>query len=297
MAIHVWPVDAVEGAPEYSGRVLRQTMSAYISGAVEGRPLGASSGVRPGTPADTVEADSTTWTVHPHGGILDLQAADEAGPYAYAVADDETGAVDAAHATMARVDIITVRIDDPAEGDGSTVPGVLLGYKAGTPASTPAAPTPDTSRELVIAHLNVPASGGGTPTVTWVAPIAGIESDTFAAAASHRALSGYDLPIVSIDGNWVRLDATRIQRAASSATWTAGTVYVLTGAMPEKYRPAVAQTIMSTAHYGAADAFAVEVTVNTDGTIQARPLTTGTMNNGAAHWVAIPSMTWPRQAA
>lgn len=168
MANRVWPVNAQSGAPQYSGRMLRQaSIAPLVAGATASRPLGARSGVRPGTPASTVTATSTTWTVRPHAGVLDLHAAAEAGPYGYAIDADVTGAVTAASSTIARVDIVWARIDDPSESDGSSAPGVVVGYTAGTVAATPPA-TP--ARSMVLAWINIPIAGGGSPTITWVAP-------------------------------------------------------------------------------------------------------------------------------
>ena len=60
-----------------------------------------------------------------------------------------------------------MQVDDPSESDGSSVPAVTRKYLAGTVASTaPATP----ARSMVVAHINVPISGGGSPTVTWKAP-------------------------------------------------------------------------------------------------------------------------------
>src|SRR5665647_310257 len=169
MAIVVFPVDAVTGAPSYTGRLARQTLAPLLAGATAARPLGARSGVRPGTSATTVTATSTLWTMGLHAGILDMETAVEAGPYAYAVNTAQTGAVTAADATRPRVDIVWVRLDDPAESDGSSVPAVVAGYTAGAPLALPVAPaTP--ARCMVLATINVPLSGGGSPTVIWVAP-------------------------------------------------------------------------------------------------------------------------------
>lgn len=171
MAITVLPVDAVAGEPQYSGREWRQAQSALIGGATSARPLGARSGVRPGTPASTVEATSTTWTCRPHAGVLDTQASAIAGPYLYAVDADETGSVTAANATNPRKDIIYAQLSDPAESDGSTAPKVEIKYLAGTAAASPARPaTP--ARSSRIATIDVPVSGGGSPTVTFDAPYA-----------------------------------------------------------------------------------------------------------------------------
>lgn len=172
MANRVWPVDAVAGSPLYSGRMLRQALMAPLAGgATAARPLGGRSGVRPGTPTNTVTATSTLWTVKPHAGMLDLETAAEAGVYGYAIDANVTGAVTAANATNPRVDIVYVQLDDPAESDGSSAPAVTPKYLAGTAAASPAPPiTP--ARSMVLAQINVPASGGGAPSVTWVAPYA-----------------------------------------------------------------------------------------------------------------------------
>jgi hypothetical protein len=172
MPNRVWPIDAVGGAPAYSGRSLRQSLMAPLAaGATSTRPFGTRSGVRPGTPASTVSATSTTWTVRPHAGLLDLEAAAEAGVYGYAL-DLTTGTVTAADSNNPRIDILYVQLDDPAEADGSTTPNVTARYLAGSPAATPSAPEPPVSRALVLGTINVPKLGGGAPTTTFTAPLA-----------------------------------------------------------------------------------------------------------------------------
>ncbi|WP_336698174.1 hypothetical protein [Curtobacterium sp. USHLN213] len=169
MAINVWPVNAVSNNPTYAGRQLRQTTNApFVSGATAARPLGATSGVRPGTSTATVTATSTTWSCAPVAGVVDAQAAAEAGPYTFSNDGTVSGSLTAADASNPRVDIVYVQVNDPAESDGSSTPGATIGYLAGTAAASPSAPaTP--ARSLVLARINVPKSGGGTPTVTWVA--------------------------------------------------------------------------------------------------------------------------------
>jgi hypothetical protein len=172
--ITVYPVDAVSSAPLYSGRMAREVLSVFSAGATSADPLGCRSGVRPGTPSTTVTATSTTWTIGAHAGVLDLETAIEASGYLYAInvtSGLPTGAVTAANATNPRVDIVWLRVDDPAESDGSSVPAVVAGYTAGTAAPSPVPPaTP--ARCMVLAWINVPVSGGGAPTVTWKAPVA-----------------------------------------------------------------------------------------------------------------------------
>lgn len=189
MPIAVWPVDAVTGAPQYTGRTLRQTLSTFLPGATASNPFAVTSAVRRGTSPTTVTATSTVWTVGLHAGVLNLESAVESGPYCYSVNTAQTGAVTAAHATLPRVDIVWVRIDDPAESDGSSVPAVVAGYTAGTANASPVAPaTP--ARCMVLAQLNVPASGGGAPTVVWKAPQIATPFDAAAVAQVTANVTG-----------------------------------------------------------------------------------------------------------
>jgi hypothetical protein len=172
MTITVGPVNAVTGAPSYTGKTFRQILGAALFGSTSSRPLGARSGVRIGTPTTTVSVSGSTVTIAPHQGIIDLQASAAAGPYLYANDANTTLTLNAPHATLTRIDLITARIDDPAESDGSSVPAVVFVYTAGTASGSPVAPSPATSRELTLATVTVPASGGGSAVVTWAAPYA-----------------------------------------------------------------------------------------------------------------------------
>lgn len=169
MALIVFMVDAVSGAPSYTGQNVRDVLSVFLGGATSARPLGCFSGVRPGTPSSTVTATSTTWTVKSHAGAIDAEVAAAAGPYLYALDANTSGAMNAADGTNPRVDLISIQISDPAESDGSSTPSAAIIYTVGTPAASPSAPaTP--ARSLALAQINVPKSGGGSPSVTWVAP-------------------------------------------------------------------------------------------------------------------------------
>lgn len=230
----IHPVDATAGSPSYSGRMLRQTSSVAFAGASSSRPFGVSSGVRPGTSPGTVFADATTWYVYPHGGLLDFEAAAESGPTAYAIDATVSGAMRAAD-TFARIDIVWVRQDIPLE-DGSAAPAVVPGYTYGTSAGVvPAAP----ARCMVLAQVNVPASGGGAPTITWVAPYlsaaGGImpvpSSSSYPSASASAGLSLYDIALKSVlvsDGTaWNPIGGAtpggRVKRSATAGTFGAGT--------------------------------------------------------------------------
>lgn len=170
LSANLWPVDAVSGAPSYTGRALRQAaLSVLLGGGSGTRPLAGRSGVNPRTPSTTVTASSATWTVNPHAGVIDAETASQAGSYAYSFDAAQTGSMNAADATNPRIDLISVQVSDPAEGDGTSTPGVAVVYTVGTPAPTPSVPaTP--ARSLALAQITVPKSGGGSPSVTWVAP-------------------------------------------------------------------------------------------------------------------------------
>lgn len=152
---------------QYSGRQARQLNGTSLAGATAARPLGVLTGVRPGTPASTVTATSTTWTCQPHAGVADVMVAAESGGYPFSFDAVHTGAMTAADASNPRIDIIYDQIIDPE--NGSTTPSASPGYLAGIAAATPA-PKPAPAGAFVIAQINVPKVGGGSPTVTWVAP-------------------------------------------------------------------------------------------------------------------------------
>jgi len=158
MTVTLHPVNGT-----FSGRALRQIASVNKAGATAARPLGCRTGVRPGTPAATVTATSTTWMLHAHAGVADVQVAAEAGGYDYAIDADVTGPVTAANGTMPRRDTLYLAFSDPGE-DTSTASGIAVGYAVGVPATTnPVAPAIPTTRAMLLGYLAVPKSGGGAP--------------------------------------------------------------------------------------------------------------------------------------
>lgn len=179
MAITVLPIDASAGSPAYTAQGFRQALSALVGLPPTGRPLGAVSGVRPGTPASTVflsGASNFTWNVAAHSGVLDTETPTNAAPYLYATDGTDTGTVTAADATNPRIDIVYIQVNDTVQ-DGSGSRNGVVGYLAGTPAASPSAPaTP--ARSIVLAQIAVPSVGGGNPSSTWVATTWGASSWT-----------------------------------------------------------------------------------------------------------------------
>lgn len=221
MATNVFPVDAVAGSPEYTGREARQVLSALVGGATAARPLGGRSGVRPG-PTAVVSVSGGNWTVNPHNGVLDLQTAVEASCYLYATdAASTPDAIDAAHATYARKDIVYVTLDDPAESDGSSVPAATFGYDAGTASASPVAPTPP-ARSMVLAEINVPnVAGGGasSATVTAVWPyMAAVGGIITVRTPAERDLITFGTATNPVFVNV--LSTGDLQRSVASGTWT-----------------------------------------------------------------------------
>lgn len=170
VGIDLWPVDPVAGAPSYAGENLRRTMAATMAGATAARPLGAFSGIRPGTPDSTGSVTSTAWQIGNHSGTLDLEANDVAGPYAYAVYQVQSGPLTAASGSFTRNDLVYLQFGDPAEGDGSAVPAVSFGYATGPADGSLALPALPNTRCIGYMQINVPRAGTGAPTSTWIAP-------------------------------------------------------------------------------------------------------------------------------
>ncbi|WP_226654934.1 hypothetical protein [Leifsonia sp. LS1] len=137
--------------------------------------------------------------------MADVEAAAEASGYPFSFDAVKTGAMTPADGSLPRIDILYVQIDDPAEGDASTVPAVSLVYRAGVAgSSTP--PSPLVTRAFVIAQINVPKSGTGSPTVTWVAP--------------YTAGAGGVIPVLTLDqlNAWTTAPDQQRARVTSDVT-------------------------------------------------------------------------------
>ena len=164
-------VDTIFPTPNtYAARQGRQTQAPAFAGATAARPLGALTGVRPGTPANTVTATTSLVTVQPFGGVADVQTLASAGPYTFAFDAVYTVALAAQSASVARSDIVYVQLADNQEDGTGAVnsSSATRVYQAGT---TVTIPTPPNTRTFIIAVINVPITGSA-PTVTWVAQYA-----------------------------------------------------------------------------------------------------------------------------
>ncbi|MFB6873770.1 hypothetical protein [Streptomyces sp. NPDC056323] len=144
------------------GAELRRVDSMLLMG--DGTALGARSGIRPGDPGLTVTLAGSTINVS--AGAAAVYRSGQ-GVYRAAMPSGVSpGALTAAHATLARIDLVYLRIWD-TDIDASGLRQADVVYLAGTPASTPVAPAPaGTVIYIPLATISVPASGGGSPSVS-----------------------------------------------------------------------------------------------------------------------------------
>ncbi|MFE6785204.1 hypothetical protein ACFVFF_23395 [Streptomyces sp. NPDC057680] len=128
-----------------------------------GSALSARSGIVPGTGGLTVSLSGSTITVST--GVAMVYYAGE-GVFRVPMASSSTLTLTAAHATLPRIDLVYLRVWCNAV-DASGLNQADVVYLAGTASSTPAAPVPaGTQIYMPLATISVPASGGGSPSVS-----------------------------------------------------------------------------------------------------------------------------------
>jgi hypothetical protein len=174
----------------YSAKQVRQLFGAFLAKKPGTRPLGSRSGLSPGIGVEILTVTSTTWTLTPFTGVLDLETDTTQGPSPFVVDANLTGGVTAANGANDRIDLLSLTMDIGT----STPPHVV--YTVGTPAGSPAVPaTPANS--IPLAQILVPKTGTGSPSVTWVAPTftasapktGGVTPVTFTAVNSRENVS------------------------------------------------------------------------------------------------------------
>jgi hypothetical protein len=124
---------------------------------------GVRSGVRPGDPGLTVTLAGSTINVSQ--GVAAIFRVGQS-LYRAHLSATSPGTVAAAHATFDRIDLVYLRVWDTSF-DASGLRQADAVYLAGTASATPVAPTPGgTEIYIPLATINVPHSGGGSPTVS-----------------------------------------------------------------------------------------------------------------------------------
>lgn len=159
MPVDPWAIDGLA----FSGLEARLVESLAVMG--NGSALGATSGVRPGDPGLTVTLAGTT--INCSAGVAAVAYSGQ-GVYRCAFPSSVSpGVYTAAHATLNRIDLVYLRVWDNSVDAGGLNKGDVV-YLAGTPSSTPVAPTPvGTVVYLPLATITVlSVSNGGTASVS-----------------------------------------------------------------------------------------------------------------------------------
>jgi hypothetical protein len=150
--------DGVSGGPELTAAEWRQVETGLFVRNTSDLVIG---GVRGGA----VTNSGFTATIAPLTAIVQPTAARGVYQAVFpAGAAELTKTINAAHATLPRVDAIDLKIYDH-EADASGLRGADIVYTAGTAASSPTAPT-FTGVGVRLGTFAVPASGGGNPAWT-----------------------------------------------------------------------------------------------------------------------------------
>lgn len=229
MPVNPWAIDSLS----YTGLMSRNSDAMQVM--TDGTALGSRSGVRPGDPGLTVTLAGTT--INCSAGVA---AIGYAGQGLYRVAFPSSvspGAYTAAHATLNRIDLVYLRVWDNSVDASGLNKGDIV-YLAGTPSSTPVAPTPvGTQVYLPLATITVPSVANGGPAVvsTSVRPATvapGGILPTATAPASPYVGQFYDNGTDLLRWNGSSWDTyQKIPGAWTSytPTWTAGTTNPVLG--------------------------------------------------------------------
>jgi hypothetical protein len=151
------------GSPSYDATELRVIDTMYAT--YDGNPLGGRDGRRPGGTGLNVSLSGspTNWNVAPGVACVSGITSGVLGVYVVPVTATESGALDAADATFPRKDILVLQVSDTEAGDALAFASV--NYIPGTPSATPSSPAVP-ARSLLLATIDVPKTGSGSPAVT-----------------------------------------------------------------------------------------------------------------------------------
>ena len=165
MPVDPWAIDTLN----FTGLEARNVDSMLVM--ANGTALGSVSGVRPGDPGLTVTLAGTT--INCSAGVATVAYPGQGVYRAAFPTSVSPGTYTAAHATLNRIDLVYLRVwDNSVDASGLNKADVV--YLAGTPSSTPVAPTPaGTQIYMPLANITVlSVSNGGTASVsTAVRPV------------------------------------------------------------------------------------------------------------------------------
>lgn len=151
-----------------SGAMMRRQEAMFLMS--DGTAAGARGGVRPGDPGLVVSLSGSTINVT--AGVAACSYPNQ-GLYRACTTSAWTGTLAGANPSLPRVDLVYLRVwDNTVDSSGLAQADIV--YLQGTAASSPVAPVPTAPQIYIpLANINVPASGGGSPSVdTSVRPAA-----------------------------------------------------------------------------------------------------------------------------
>lgn len=165
-----WAINAEVGAPAYNALNLRRILAALMAGG------DTATSIRPGiVDAAALEVTLDGSTIEVTAGACLIDSAE--GPYVTGLTADSIAAdfvdavntLDPADVTDDRIDVVVMRVFDD-DHDSSNIRAGFVEYLAGTAAPVPAPPAVP-ARSLLLATIDVPSSGGGSPVVTDERPL------------------------------------------------------------------------------------------------------------------------------
>ncbi|MFV2094817.1 hypothetical protein ACFHW1_04910 [Micromonospora sp. LOL_014] len=207
-------INADGGSPAYAAVELRRLDGAAWWKGGEADRLGARAGVLPGGSA-VLSLSGTTVTVRDLQAVVYPGLTATSGPYTVAHLE-ETHELDPADVTNARVDIVVLRVyddDEDSSGDREAVTELITG----TPAGSPTAPSTPAGA-VRLGFIDVPASGGGDPTLTVDAPWT-VAAGGILPVRTDAELTGASSGLHDGAMRW-RQDAGVLEVHNGSSTWT-----------------------------------------------------------------------------
>ncbi len=215
--------------PAYAAAELRRTEAVLMFGGHADR-LGAREGVRPGH--IPVSLASTTWTVHDSAVTIYPGLTTTSGPYRAALLET-SGEHDPPDGTNPRKDIIVAEVKDHEE-DASGLRLARPRYIAGVPGTTPSEPAVPAGA-FKLATIDVPASGGGSATLTvnnpWTVASGGVlpvrDASELPTAGRYKGMTCYQQDIDALviwNGTaWEERAPLLVETAWRAAPRTVGT--------------------------------------------------------------------------
>lgn len=152
--------DVYRYAPQYHAQELRRSQRMLLFGGHSHR-FGARQGIHPSN-APGISVSGTTWTQEDLVAVVYPGLTSQSGPYVVQK-PEESGSLDPADGSNPRIDALDLLIEDDDE-DSTGERQATVVYVAGTPASSPSAPSV-TTNALRLGTILVPAGGSPSPSV------------------------------------------------------------------------------------------------------------------------------------